>query len=80
MQLFASGLSLGRAGHASRVQVGLLARSPLRAGTATFTVALDARATRSLHVHGHLALTIKILLAAAHGSTLTIMRAVVVRG
>ncbi len=44
------------------MQVGLLARSPLQAGTAAFSVALDARAKRALRLHGRLALSVKIVL------------------
>jgi hypothetical protein len=80
VQLLAPGSSLGGAAHAAPVQVGLLVRSPLRAGTATFSVALDARARRALRRHGHLALSVKITLNAAHSSSLRITRAVVVRG
>jgi plastocyanin len=80
VQLLALGSSLGAGAHAARVQVGLLTKSPLRAGTATFSVALDARARRALHRHGHLALRVKITLSATHSSSLTITRAVVMRG
>jgi hypothetical protein len=80
LQLFAIAAALGGARHASDVQVGLLTRSPLQAGTEAFTIALDARARRALRIHGHLALSVKITVAPAHGSPLTITRAVVVRG
>jgi hypothetical protein len=77
VQLFASAAALAGAGQASRVQVGSLVRSPLRAGTASFSVALDARARRALRRHGHLALSVKITLSVAHSPSLTITRAVV---
>jgi len=78
VQLFALAAALAGAGQASRVQVGSLVRSPLQAGTASFSVALDARARRALRRHGRLALSVKITLIAAHSSSLTITRAVVV--
>jgi hypothetical protein len=80
VQLFAIAAALAGAGRASRVQVGSLVRSPLRAGTASFSVALDARARRALRRHGQLALSVKTTLSAAHSSPLTITRAVVVHG
>jgi len=80
VELLATRASLAAAGHPSHVRVGRLVRSSLYAGTETFTVALDAAARHALRVHGHLALTVKVLLTAAHGSPLTLTRSVVVRG
>lgn len=80
VELLSTRASLAGAGRSSHVRVGRLVRSPLYAGTETFTVALDAAARHALRVHGHLALSVKIVLAAAHGSPLTITRSVVVRG
>jgi hypothetical protein len=78
--LLAARASLASAGHHQKVQVGRTDRSSLRAGTVTFAVALDARARRALRVHGRLALTVKILLTSAHGTTVTLSRHVLVRG
>jgi hypothetical protein len=80
VELLATRASLAGAGHSSRVRVGRLVRSSLYAGNETFTVALDAAARHALRVHGHLALTVKILLTAARVAPLTITRSVVVRG
>jgi len=80
VELLARSASIASAGHSSRVRVGRLVRSSLRAGTVTFTVALDAAARHALRLHGHLALSVKIVLTAAHGAPLTITRSVVVHG
>jgi plastocyanin len=79
VELLATRASLASAGHPPQVQVGRVVRSPLRAGTTTFTVTLDARARHALRVRGHLALTVKILLTSAHGAPVTAIRSVVVR-
>ncbi|MGA2452419.1 MAG: hypothetical protein ABSG93_02780 [Solirubrobacteraceae bacterium] len=80
VELLARSASLAGAGHSAHVQVGRLVRSSLHAGTLTFTVSLDAKARHALRVHGRLALSVKIALAAAQGAPLTITRSVVVRG
>ncbi len=80
VQLLATRASLASAAHPSWVQVGRLVRSSLPAGTLTFTVKLDSRARHALHARRRLALSAKILLTSAHGSAVTITRAVVVRG
>ncbi len=80
VELLATHASLASAGHRSQVQVGRVVRSSLHAGTATFTVSLDARARHALRSAGHLALTVRIVLAPASGSPVTITRSVLVRG
>jgi hypothetical protein len=80
VELLATRASLAGAGHSSHVQVGRLVRSSVPAGTDTFAVSLDARARHALHVHGHLALSVKIALTSVHGSPVTLTRSVVVRG
>lgn len=80
VQLLATRASLASGGRSPSVQVGRTVHAPLRAGAATFTVGLDARARRALQVHGRLALSVRIVLSAAHGAPLAITRSVVVRG
>ncbi len=78
--LLARGASLASAGRSSRVLVGRVTHASLRAGIATFTVALDARARHALRVHGQLALSVRIVLRPAQGAAVTITRNVVLRG
>jgi plastocyanin len=77
VDVLARGASLASAPRPARVQVGRLVRSSLRAGRATFTVTLNAKAEHALRVHGHLALTVKIVLTPTHGSAVTVTRSVV---
>ncbi len=77
VQLLATRASLASAGHAVRVRVGRLVLSSLRAGRDTFRVPVNARARRALRAHGHLALTVKLLLSPAQGSAVTLTRSVV---
>ncbi len=80
VQLLAPRGSVAGAGHAARVvQVGRAVRSGLRAGATRFGVPLDAKARHALRVHGHLTLSVKIVLTAAHGALATITRSVLVR-
>ena len=76
--LLARSAALASAGH-RQVQVGRTLRSSLRLGTTTFTVALSAKAKRALGLRGRLALTVRLVLTSAHGSSVTLTRAVVVR-
>jgi hypothetical protein len=81
VELLASRAALASTGHsAAQVQVGHAVRASLRAGTVTFTVALDARARHALRVRRRLALSVRIVLAPAHGAAATITRHIVVRG
>jgi plastocyanin len=77
VQLLASHAALGGRGH-QKVQVGGAEHTSLRAGGATFAVALDARARHALHARGRLALTVRIVLALTHGASVTLTRAVVI--
>jgi plastocyanin len=77
VELLARNASLASARRPTQVQVGRLVRYSLRPGTATFTVTLDAKARHALRVHGHLALTVKIVLTPQHGSAVTLIRSVV---
>jgi plastocyanin len=79
VELLATRASLAGAGHVARVQVGKVLRNSLQAGTATFTVPLDARARRALRTHGHLELTVQLVLSSAQGSTATLTRRVLIR-
>jgi plastocyanin len=79
VQLLASRASLAGTGHAGHVQVGKLERRSLHAGLATFAVSLDHAARRALREHGHLALSVKLELSSAQGSTATLTRSLLVR-
>jgi len=79
VQLFAARAVLASATQSSRVRVGRLVHSSLHPGTASFAVALDASARHALHVHGRIALSVKIVLTPAQGSALAVTRSVVVR-
>jgi hypothetical protein len=80
VQLLAARASLASAGHSARVQVGRAVRTSLRPGTVTFAVALDAEARHALHTRRRLSLSVRIVLAPAHGAAATITRGVVLRG
>jgi plastocyanin len=77
VDLLAKGASLAGAGRAAQVRVGRLVRLSVQAGTASFKVALTARARRALRAHRHLALAVRISLSPAHGSAVRIGRSVV---
>ncbi len=79
VQLLATRASLASAGHSARAQVGRLVRSALRAGTHTFVVPLNDKATRALHGHGHLAVTVKVVITSPRGAAATVTRSVVLR-
>jgi plastocyanin len=79
VQLLAARASLAGTAQRSRVRVGRVVRSSLRSGTVSFTVALNAAAVHTLHVHGRIALSVKIVLTPAQGSAVSITRSVVVR-
>jgi hypothetical protein len=79
VRLLAPRASLASAARSSALQVGRLVRSSLRSGTAAFAVSLDAKAASALRVHHRLALDVKILIATAQGSTVTITRSVLLR-
>ncbi|MEA2200209.1 MAG: hypothetical protein QOI89_805 [Solirubrobacteraceae bacterium] len=77
VDLLAKGASLAGAARAAQVRVGRLVRLSVQAGTASFKVALTARARRALRAHRHLALAVRISLSPAHGSAVRIGRSVV---
>ncbi len=80
VQLLAPRGSVASAAHAARlVQVGRALRSGLHAGATRFGVSLDAKARHALSVHGHLTLSVKVVLTTAHGAVAMITRSVVVR-
>jgi hypothetical protein len=80
VELLSTRASLAGAGRGSHVRVGRLVRSLSYGGIARFAVTLDTVARRALRAHGRLALRVEIVLAAAHGSPLTLTRGVVLRG
>jgi plastocyanin len=79
VDLLAKRASLASAGQSGLVRVGRLVRSSLQPGTASFKVALDARARHGLAARLRLALSVRIVLTPAHGSVVTITRSVVLR-
>jgi hypothetical protein len=81
VELLASGGALASSTRSAHVmQVGRLLRAPLTAGRVAFAIPLDARARRALRIRGRLALSVKIVLSPAHGTSVTLTRSVVVRG
>jgi plastocyanin len=77
--LFASNASLTKARRPSKVRVGRLLRSSLKAGVVSFTVPLNARGKSALRRHRRLALTVRIVLTPASGAAATVTRSVVLR-
>ena len=77
--LLAQGASLAKVKRGGSSRVGRLVRSSAPAGTASFTVSLDAQAKRALRRHHKLALTVKIVLTPKHGAAMTLTRSVVLR-
>jgi hypothetical protein len=81
VELLASAAALASSRRSTHVlEVGRVLRVPLAAGKVAFAVALDARARRALRVRGRLALSVKIVLSPAHGTSVMLTRSVVVRG
>jgi hypothetical protein len=76
VRLLARSASLASAAHPPRVLVGRSARASVRAGTLTFTAALDARARQALSRHRRLALLVQIQLTSPQGEKLTLSRSV----
>ncbi len=75
--LFATGGSLATVHNPSRVRVGRLVRASLRAGTASFSVALDGRARLALDRRHRLGLTMRVVLAPGSGRPAILSRALV---
>ena len=79
VQLLAVRASLAAARRSSRVQVGRVARSALRAGAVGFVISLNAKARGALDARGRLALSVKLVLSPLRGSPVTLTRDVLVR-
>jgi len=77
VDLLAKSASLASRGHATRVRVGRLVLSRLRAGKATFSVPLNTRARGALRRHRQLALNARIVVQPMTGSAVTVTRSVV---
>jgi hypothetical protein len=58
---------------------GKFLRSSLHAGKLTFALTLSAKAKHTLKAHHRLALTVRIVLAPAHGQAMTMSRSVLMR-
>jgi plastocyanin len=69
--------ALAKNGHGGSVRVGKLVISHLHAGPLTFALKLNSRARSALRRHHRLALSVRLIVSAPHGSTLTITRGVV---
>jgi hypothetical protein len=61
------------------VRVGALARSSLKPGTVSFSVALSRKGRAALRRHGRLTLMVRITLTPAHGTAVRVTRIVVLR-
>jgi hypothetical protein len=68
-----------KAGHSSKVRVGRLLRSSLRAGPVSFAVPLAAKARSMLRRHKRLELTVQIVVTPIHGAAVTVIKSVVLR-
>ena len=79
VELLARGAAPAKVKRGKSSRVGRLVRSSAPAGTASFTVSLDAQAKRVLRSSHKLALTVKIVLTPKHGTAMTLTRSVVVR-
>jgi plastocyanin len=77
VDLLARRASLAGTRRAPQALVGRLVRLAVAPGTVSFKVSLSGRARRALRAHRRLALTVRILLSAPHGSTASISRNVV---
>jgi plastocyanin len=77
VELFTSAASLTRAKHPSRVRVGRLLRSSLKAGAVSFAVPLIAKASSALRRHRRLALAVEIVLTPVIGAPVRTTRSVV---
>jgi plastocyanin len=76
--LFAAGPSLAKPARSRLVRVGRLVRSPLQAGSVSFSVPLSTRGNGALRRRRRVALTVVVTLTPLHGAVLTITRSVVV--
>lgn len=80
IDLFASSASLAATKRPARIRVGRLVRGSVPAGVLPFSVKLDGKARRALKRHGHLALSVSIVLTPPHGEPLTLRRSVAEHG
>jgi plastocyanin len=78
VDLLTSSASLGKARHSTRVRVGHLLRSAVKAGKLSFRVTLDAQGRAALHRNRRLALTVKITLTPENGKAVKLTRGIVV--
>jgi hypothetical protein len=74
VDLMAPRALLARAGTPALLQLGRLVREPLTAGIVPFKVSLSARALRALRAHGHLPVTVRVLLTPPHGTPVSVTR------
>ena len=75
--LLAGSASLAKVKHSSKLRVGRILRSSLKAGAVSFSVPLTAKATSALRRHHRLALTVRIVLTPVHGAAVTTTKSVV---
>jgi len=78
VDLLARSASLASSRHQAQVHVGRIVRTSLKAGSAFFSVPLNARATTTLLHRGRLALSVEVVLKPTSGSAVTLRRSVVV--
>jgi plastocyanin len=71
VDLLVSSASLARAAHTRATVVGRMLKPRVSAGRVSFQIALTAGARHALARHGHLALTVRIVLTPPHGAGLT---------
>jgi plastocyanin len=74
VDLLAKSASLASGGHGTRVRVGKLVLSRLRAGKVTFSVPLNRRARGALRRHRQLALSARIVVQPMTASAVTVTR------
>lgn len=79
VDLLAGRAVLATARHSAQVPVGSLVRSSLKPGSVSFAASLNRRGRAALHRRGRLALTVRITLTPAHGATVSVTRAVIMR-
>jgi plastocyanin len=75
VDLFAKGSALGAA-HSSRVRVGRLVRTSLRAGALSFSIPISLAARHALTHRGRLALSVRIVVTPTHGPAAIVTRGV----
>jgi plastocyanin len=78
--VMSSSSALGGSGHKRSVALGQLRLSDLHAGTARFSVALKTAARRALTTRKHLAVTVQVTVTAPGAETVSLSRALNLRG